>query len=284
MAEKSFPLENTLYSAEDAQLWMATRTSGVYANDDFPLTANGTMTVTLGLGQAWLKYGRFNGCAYANTTAKTFTLDMSDSQYTRIDRLCIRVEPLNNACYAYIKKGTPSETPTPPALQADSAAYEISPYEITVKAGATGINASDITDKRLDESVCGLMRDGVTRIDTSVINAQVSGFVRELQTNLEQVYAGVEKVNIINFALTLGADAWSASEPYTQTVAAQGLLASDDPFMDLNLYGVTDVNEMRELRDARDCLLKMEPQANQLVFIASQKPLIDIPIKVKVVR
>lgn len=284
MAEKSFPLENTLYTAEDAQLWTATRTSGVYAGDDLTLTANGSMAVTLGIGQAWLKYGRFTGCAYANTANKTFAVGMSDSQNDRIDHFCIRVEPQNSKCYAYIKNGTPAEKPVAPALQRDSAAYEIGLYEIRVRVGATGISAGDITDKRLDESVCGLMRDGVTRIDTNVINEQVTEFIGDLQDNLQQVYAGVEKTNIINFAITLSADAWSSSEPYTQTIAAQGMLASDDPFVDVNMYGVSGVNEMRELRDAMDCILKAEAKANQFVFTASQKPLIDLPLKVKVVR
>lgn len=284
MAEKSFPLENTLYTAEDAQLWTATRTSGVYAGDDLTLTANGSMSVTLGIGQAWLKYGRFTGCAYANTANKTFTVGMSDSQNDRIDHFCIRVEPQNSKCYAYIKNGTPAENPVAPALQRDSAAYEIGLYEIRVRVGTTGISAGDITDKRLDESVCGLMRDGVTRIDTTVINAQATEFIGDLQDNLQQVYAGVEKTNIVNFAITLSADAWSSSEPYTQTITAQGMLASDDPFVDVNMYGVSGVNEMRELRDAMDCILKAEAKANQLVFTASQKPLIDLPLKVKVVR
>ena len=43
MAEKSFPLENTAYTAEDAQLWFATRTSGVYTNGHLAVTADGTM-------------------------------------------------------------------------------------------------------------------------------------------------------------------------------------------------------------------------------------------------
>ena len=283
MAEKSFPLENTLYTAKDAQLWMATRTSGVYAGDDLPLTANGSMEVTLGMGQAWLKYGRFTGCAYANTANKTFTAEMSDAKFDRIDRFCIRLEMLNNMCYAYIKKGTAAESPVAPALQRDDEAYEIGLYEIRVRVGATGINAGDITDKRLDENVCGLMRDGVTGIDTSVINAQAMALIEDLCANLQGAYAGLEKANIINFTGVLTEDGWSSSEPYRQTLSLE-VLPSDDPFVDVNMYGVSDANVMRELRDAWDCLLNCEAKANELVFTASKLPMIDLPIKVKVVR
>lgn len=283
MAEKSFPLENTLYTAKDAQLWFATRTSGVYAGTHLPVTAAGNMNVTLGAGIAWMNYDTFAGCVYGNSSDKVLAVEMSDASYNRIDRVCIRLEILNNTCYAYIKKGTAARTPVAPALQRDSAAYEISVARINVGVGVTGINAGDITDERLDTSVCGLMRDGVTGIDTSVINAQVEALIAELQTNLQGMYTGLEKANIINFRGVLTADGWTTSEPYTQTLTAE-VLPSDDPFVDVDMYGVSDANEMRELRDAKDCLLKCEPRTNELVFTASQLPLIDLPIKVKVVR
>ena len=50
MAEKSFPLENTAYTAEDAQLWFATRQSGVYAGSHLGVTANGTMAAGISSG------------------------------------------------------------------------------------------------------------------------------------------------------------------------------------------------------------------------------------------
>lgn len=284
MAEKSFPLENTEYTAEDAQLWMATRTSGVYAGDDLQLTANGSMEVTLGLGQAWLKTGRFTGCTYANTANHTLTVEMSDAQYDRIDRVCIRVEMLKHRCYAYIKKGIPSGAPIAPELQRDSEAYEISPYEIRVNVGATGISAGDITDKRLDENVCGLMRDGVTGIDTSVINAQVTQFVEELHRNLLGMYDGLEKANILTFHGVLTVDGWSGSEPYEQRLTIENMLPSDAPFVDVDMSGATTQNEMCALRDAWDCILKGQAETEGILFHASVCPLVDIPIKVKVVR
>lgn len=285
MAEKSFPLENTLYTAEDAQLWMATRTSGVYASDDLTLTANGSLVLTLGAGQAWLKYGRFKGCAYANTANMTFTAELSDSKYDRIDRFCIRVEPQNSKCYAYIKTGTPAERPVAPELQRDSAAYEICLYEIAVRVGATGINAGDITDKRLDENLCGLMRDGVTHIDTSVINAQVTELVEELRANLQGMYTGLEKVNIITASGMLKVDDWyGGDDGPIQQVIVNNILPSDDPFVDVDMSGTVTFNQQRELRDAWDCIMSAKTETGIIRFTASEKPLIDIPFKVKVVR
>lgn len=185
MAEKSFPLDNTEYSAEDAQLWFATRTSGVYAGTHLGVSAAGTMDITLGKGIAWLAYSEFGGCVYGNTDDLTLTVPMSNGSMNRIDRVCIRVEILNQKCYAYIKEGTAARSPSAPSLQRDNVAYEISVAQIYVSTGVTSINAGNITDERLTSSVCGLMRDGVTGIDTSVMEAQLKASLGDLSADLE---------------------------------------------------------------------------------------------------
>lgn len=188
MAEKSFPLEHTEYSAKDAQLWFATRTSGVYTNGHFSVSASGSMDVTLGKGIAWLNYAEFAGCVYANDDDLLLTVPMSNGSMNRIDRLCIRLEILEQKCYAYIKQGTAARTPTAPDLQRDNVAYEISIAQIYVGSGVTSINAGNITDERLNSSVCGLMRDGVTGIDTSMLEAQLAESLGNLSADLQTFY------------------------------------------------------------------------------------------------
>lgn len=284
MAEKSFPLENTMYTAADAQLWFATRTSGVYAGTHLPVTAAGTMNVTIGAGIAWLHYDQFAGCVYANTDNRMLTLDMSDARYDRIDRVCIRLEMLNNRCYLYIKKGTAASAPVPPALQRDNIAYEISVARIRVGVGVTAINAGNITDERLDSNVCGLMRDGVTGIDTTVISAQVTALINELQGALQVVYDGVEKVNLQEIKATLLASGWSAEEPYTQTVVANGLLGSDEPLWEVDMSKATSYDEKKAFNAAWANILDADSGTNSATFEFMAVPEIDIPIKIKVVR
>ncbi len=197
MAEKSFPLENTMYTAEDAQLWFATRTSGVYADGHLGVSADGTMNLTLYSGIAWMHYDQFAGCVYANTDSLILPVEMSDASFNRIDRVCIRLEMLNNTCYAYIKKGTAASAPVPPELQRDNVAYEISVAQILVGVGVTAINAGDITDERLDADVCGLMSDGVTGIDTSVIQAQFRDMLQQLHDENVMRDPGVLRIDEI---------------------------------------------------------------------------------------
>lgn len=284
MAEKSFPLENTMYTAADAQLWFATRTSGVHAGTHLPVTAAGTMNVTVGAGIAWLHYDQFAGCVYANTDNLTLSLEMSDGAYDRIDRVCIRLEMLNNRCYLYIKKGTAANSPVPPALQRDNVAYEISVAQIRVGVGVTAINAGNITDERLDSSVCGLMRDGVTGIDTSVISAQVTALINELQSALQVVYDDVEKVNIIETNATLFVSEWSEEEPYSQTIDVPGILGADNPFVDVDLSGAFTADDINALVSAWAGVTKATANTNALTVYMSDVPEVNISIKIKVVR
>lgn len=285
MAEKSFPLENTAYTAEDAQLWFATRQSGVYAGTHLGVTANGTMAVTLGTGIAWLHYADFAGCVYGNTVGKALTVELAAAQYARIDRVCIRLEILNNKCYAYIKKGTAAASPAAPALQRDASAYEISVAQIAVAAGATAINAGNITDERLDETVCGLMRDGVTGIDTSVLQSQYNAILAELKANLQSVYDGVEKVNVTEYSATLTVAGWTGNAaPYTQEATVAGILASDSPFVDVDMSSLTTADDMTAAQDAFGMILKATAEAGKITFVASDKPETALTIKIKVVK
>lgn len=160
MAERSFPLENTLYTAEEASLWFAPRTSGVHASDVLGVTASDGLSVTVAPGIAWLKYAEFAGVAYGNTEAKRLQLDAASTNYPRIDRIVIRYSKSENKVYLAVRKGTAASSPSAPAIVRDANTYEISLAQVRINAGATSV--SSITDERLNNDVCGLMTDGVT--------------------------------------------------------------------------------------------------------------------------
>lgn len=190
MAEKSFPLNNTDYGAEDAQLFFATRTRGVFAGDHLAVTAGNGMSVTLGEGLAWLKNGKFGGLVYANTAPITLPISTANATYPRIDRVMVRFDVQENKVFAYMKEGTPSSKPVPPDVEQNTLADEISPAYVYVDAATTSISAGNITDERLNVEVCGLMRDGVTGIDTSVIYAQWQELTAKLEGLLDEQVAG----------------------------------------------------------------------------------------------
>ena len=163
MAELSFPLEGKVYTAQEAGLWFATRTSGVHASDSLAVTSAGGMAVNVGKGVAWLKYTEFSGVSYANTEAKTLQISAAHASYPRIDRVVVRYSKANNTVALAVSKGTPASSPAAPAVVRTDATYEISLAQVRVNANATTI--ASVTDERTNNDVCGLMTDGVTAFD-----------------------------------------------------------------------------------------------------------------------
>lgn len=188
MAFITYPLNNVDYTAEDAELFHCTRTSGIWAEDSFSISVTGAdNNVTVGTGIAWINNEEFSGKVTALKTAKVLDMGIADGVYPRIDVIAIQYSANNNATDVVIKKGTPSTNPVRPAIVRSGAVYELYLASIYRPAGATAITASNITDLRMDKTVCGLMADSVTRIDMTAIEAQVRSFINNLQNELDGV-------------------------------------------------------------------------------------------------
>lgn len=185
--EVAYPLNDTPYIAEDAQLWHATRTQGVYSADNHLITrAAGGMKVAVSTGIAWIKFSEFENCVYGNKEEKTFTIDTADGRLSRIDRVTIRWDKITNTVTTTIKKGTPATNPQPPALTRNAEAYELGIANIRVPAGTLAVTQSNIQDTRLDEYACGIMRDGVTGIPTQTLIERWESWYNSFTDNASQ--------------------------------------------------------------------------------------------------
>lgn len=163
-----FPLDNVEYEANALGAWCGTRTRGVFSADGhYSVRANGGMSVLVSPGLAWLKADIFWGVIAYEVDPKVLQVDRADGSLSRIDAVCIRLDKNQNVGKLFIKKGV--YTPQPPTivLPIRNLDYdEIYVATILVRAGATSILSSDITDQRMNENYCGIMRDGVTGIPT----------------------------------------------------------------------------------------------------------------------
>ena len=82
--------------------------------------------------------------------------------------------------------GTPgSDAPAAPAISRTELVYDLCLAEIRRPAGSTAVIAADITDTRADETVCGVMRDGVTGIPTAQLQKQVKAMLDSLQAEVD---------------------------------------------------------------------------------------------------
>ena len=191
LAIVAFPLDNTEYTASAMGAFLATRTRGVYSADDsLAVTANGNMTVTVGPGLAWLKAADYWGLAVCSEAAATLTVPTASSSAKRMDAVCLRLDKTGNKAEVIVKPGTPAAMPVLPPLQRNDSYDEIYLASISLAAGQVAVSAADITDLRLNEDYCGLMRDGVTGIPTAQISAQADALMEQLRQAIQAASSG----------------------------------------------------------------------------------------------
>lgn len=179
-----YPANDYDFDAADVAAYLAGLTSGVFSGaEDFPVTAAGGLTVTVGAGRGWVHPSRFTGYSITKREADTLTMPLADPSLPRIDRIIMRYDAGARAASLQVLQGTASSTPTAPAVSRTELIYDLCLAEITRPAGSTSISTGQITDTRLDEALCGLVRDGVTGIPTDELLAAAKERIATLEEN-----------------------------------------------------------------------------------------------------
>lgn len=205
-----YPANDYDFDAADVAAYLAGLTSGVFSGDeDFPVTAAGGLKVTVGAGRGWVPPSRFTGYSITKRESDTLTMPLADPSLPRIDRIVMRYDAGARAASLQVLQGTASSTPTAPAISRTELIYDLCLAEITRPAGSTSISTGQITDTRLDEALCGLVRDGVTGIPTDELLAAAR----------ERINALEEKATSSAAAAKDSADAAKSSE--TKSAASE---------------------------------------------------------------
>lgn len=177
-----YPANDCDFDAADVAAYLAGLTSGVFSSaEDFPVTAAGGLTVTVGAGRGWVHPSRFTGYSITKREADTLALPLADPSLPRIDRIVMRYDAGARAASLQVLQGTASSTPTAPAISRTDLIYDLCLAEITRPAGSTSISTGQITDTRLDEALCGIVRDGVTGIPTDELLAAARERINALE-------------------------------------------------------------------------------------------------------
>ena len=162
------------YKAED---W-ASYFGSFIGNGVFPVPSTGLqvvvgsgMQVTVKAGKAWI-----NGYFYNNTSDLSLTLATADGVLNRIDRIVVQWDLTNRIISVKAKSSSYSASPTAPAVERDADIYELAIADVYVSAGATTITQSNITDRRYNTELCGIVVGVVEQIDPSAITAQFDNF------------------------------------------------------------------------------------------------------------
>ena len=179
-----YPANGFDFDAADVAAYLAGLTSGVFSGaEDFPVTAADGLTVIVGAGRGWVHPSRFTGYSITKREADTLTLPLADPSLPRIDLIVMRYDAGARAASLQVLQGTASSTPTAPAISRTELIYDLCLAEITRPAGSTSISTGQITDTRLDEALCGLVRDGVTGIPTDELLAAAKERIATLEEN-----------------------------------------------------------------------------------------------------
>ena len=177
-----YPANGFDFDAADVAAYLAGLTSGVFSGDeDFPVTAAGGLKVTVGAGRGWVHPSRFTGYSITKREADTLTMPLADPSLPRIDRIVMRYDAGARAASLQVLQGTASSTPTAPAISRTELIYDLCLAEITRPACSTSITTGQITDTRLDEALCGIVRDGVTGIPTDELLAAAKERINALE-------------------------------------------------------------------------------------------------------
>lgn len=177
-----YPANGFDFDAADVAAYLAGLTSGVFSSaEDFPVTAAGGLTVTVGAGRGWVHPSRFTGYSITKRETDTLTMPLADPSLPRIDRIVMRYDAGARAASLQVLQGTASSTPTAPAISRTELIYDLCLAEITRPAGSTSITTGQITDTRLDEALCGIVRDSVTGIPTDELLAAARERINALE-------------------------------------------------------------------------------------------------------
>ena len=181
----TYPENGITYDADDASGYLSTRLSGVYsAEEDFSVTAQGGLSVQVSAGQAWVRPARFKGRSIIMEQPTTVVLTAADPVRSRIDRIVLRYDAAAKKTRLQVLEGVPdSAGPAAPAITRTELIYDLCLAEIKRPAGSTAVTVADIYDTRADETVCGVMRDGVTGIPVATL-------IQKLRDELDKVDKG----------------------------------------------------------------------------------------------
>lgn len=190
----------------------------------------------------------------------------------RIDRvvLCLDRSLATRAISLRVRKGVPAANPIPPALIRTNNVYELSLAQIKVRGNALTISSADITDERLDQTVCGLINSLIS-LDTAHFQAQADAF---FETIINQGYLPVTGGDMIGPIGMGGNKLNGLPEPTEQSDAATKQFV-DSSTTAAKTYAVELDTVLKTYTDTQDTAIKTDLRSNAIGKGASQIGVLD---------
>ncbi len=182
----TWPLDNTQYTAAAIGAFCACNTRGVFnKSNDFSVSSIGGLNLQVSKGLAWLKKSEYWGVSVLNEDSEILTAEVGHGQLSRTIAVTLRLDKSANNSYLLLKYSDFEGTGPLPVR--DEYYDEIILAYVLQKAGSSSFSSADITDTRLDESLCGVMKNSLTGVDTDVIHDSATELLDGLRQALVDV-------------------------------------------------------------------------------------------------
>lgn len=163
-----------VYSAEDFTDYFAQFVGdGVYPNPATMLkvNSNNNMIVTVNPGAGFVK-----GHGYILKEPMEISINAPNASYNRRDTVVLQLDLVDRTLLIKYKPGQANANPQDPALIRTEDTWELKLASILVRNGTQAVTQADITDTRLDKSVCGIVQAIVNQVDTTEIFNQYDAY------------------------------------------------------------------------------------------------------------
>lgn len=168
--ETSSGVYDRTYNAEDfANYFSKFISNGVFIEptNGLKVSAQSGLKVTVKAGSAYI-----DGYYYELTEDKTLTVQVNSSSYVQTDSVVIRLDKTNRKMSLELKNNSTNVSNT-------STVKELQLATIRKSVGVSSISASNITDKRPYNEVCGFVAGVVQQISTSDLFSQFTSMFNE---------------------------------------------------------------------------------------------------------
>jgi hypothetical protein len=146
-------------------------------------------------------------------------------------------------------------------------------------------------DQTLTDGQKAQARTNIGATSAADVDEKVSGSVKATTTQTftndqkTQARTNISAAATASYTATLTVAGWTGTAaPYTQEATVAGILASDSPFVDVDMTGLASADDMTAAQDAFGLILKATAGAGKITFVASDKPDVALTVKIKVVR
>lgn len=221
-----------LYNADQlSSIFEGLITDGVYAavGNKMAVQPSAGMTIQVASGRGWCKKHWFN-----NTTPYQMTLAAPDVTLNRWCAVCIRADSTDSVreVKPVLKYSDYATNPVKPTPTNTETVKELILAYVYIKAGATEIKASDITDTRGNNNLCGWVTGLIEQLSTTTLFTQWEALFTDWFKGLQDlINANTEAMLVsalpVSVTLSLTANNWVAeSGIYKQTVTVTGMNAT----------------------------------------------------------